>query len=263
MMLALISFCVTVATLCLGAPPANAVSEFRRQLPLQAGSQVYFQGGLACTVGAVLRRSGMVYMLSSYNNAIRYIVTARHCGNENASVYVGEQGEVGRVLWESPDVDLEISRIEPIRRNQYQCDPSSVLHRCTVGVYYTPRAVGNIFLRDETNIVQSMPVPRINVPGDTETFCTSGAVSGVICTWNSAPLPGGLGFGPGEVGARTYLHHVLPGDSGGPVARTDGQLFGIIARMGDADGPTPDLMSYVPIGRLFDEQPLYQLAPPA
>lgn len=255
--LALTGLCVTIGSLGVGASPANAVSEFRQQLPIQAGTQLNVPGG-SCTAGAVLASTSLLSGLTTYLRSVRYVVTARHCASDGARVSVGTQGVVGSVIWHSNSADIEIVKIEPLARRGWQCDPSSVIHRCAVSVYYTPRAIGNIFLRDQAGRYRSIPVRGTAIPGAEENFCTSGAVTGVNCTWTAAELP--VGHNSFQAGARTWADNVSRGDSGGPVAGRDGQLYGIINQFGLPDSPVPDLMTYAPIAQIFSEQPGYELA---
>lgn len=255
--LAALSACV--ALLLTGAVPAHAVSEFRQQTPLQAGTRVELPHGY-CTVGAVLSVTSWYARLAPQIRTIRYVVLAAHCADEGESVSVGNQGVVGRVIWKSGLSDLEIAKIDPLPRVNWNCGTGSMIRHCAPFTSYTPRASGTIFLRNHAHRIVSMPFDGTGVPGENEVFCTSGAVSGVNCAWGIAVLPPGAP--PYLLGATTWLASVTQGDSGGPVASQGGRLYGIIADGARTTSERPDLMAYVPIARLFEEQPGYVLAPP-
>ncbi|MHC2185204.1 hypothetical protein ACVLV4_000842 [Rathayibacter agropyri] len=255
--LAALSACV--ALLLTGAAPAYAISEFRQQTPIRAGTRVELPHGY-CTVGAVLSSTSWYAPLSPQMSATRYAVLAGHCGDEGESVSVADRGIVGRVIWKSGLSDLEIARIDPLARANFNCGTGSMIRHCTPFTSYTPRAHGSIFLPDHTGRIVSMPIDGTGVPGENEVFCTSGAVSGVNCAWGIASLPPDAP--PYLLGATTWLASTTRGDSGGPVASRGGRLYGIISDGARTTSTRPDLMTYVPISRLFEEQPGYVLAPP-
>ncbi|PPF30981.1 serine protease [Rathayibacter tritici] len=255
----LASLAVAVALIGAGTAPANAVSEFREKTPLQAGSRVELPRAY-CTVGAVLSSTSWYSPMSPGIRKTRYVVLAGHCGNEGDSVSVADQGVIGRVIWESGTSDLEIARIDPIPRTNWNCASGSMIRHCDPYTTYSPRAIGNIFLRDHTGRYVSMPFDGMGVPGENEVFCTSGAVSGVNCTWGIAPLP--PRSPPFLLAATTWTASTVSGDSGGPVASRGGRLYGIITDGALPASSRPDLMAYVPISRLFEEQRGYVLAPP-
>lgn len=185
---------------------------------------------------------------------------AGHCGNVGDTISVGSQANIGKVIWEAVAADIMIAKIDPLGRNTWNCDGSSTLHRCSPVMTYTPRAVGNVFLFNQAGRYASVPVTGSGTPGVNEMFCTSGAISGVNCTWGLHPLPPAAP--PFVLGATTWRNATLDGDSGGPVVSRSGQLYGIISEGGEVWGRIPDFMSFVPISRVFEEQPGYQLAPP-
>ncbi|QOD08069.1 trypsin-like peptidase domain-containing protein [Rathayibacter toxicus] len=241
-------------------PPASAVSEFRKQLPINAGTHIITHNGV-CTVGAVLKATTPYAALFPGLAAMRYAVTAGHCVSEYTNVSVENQGVIGQVTWVSSVSDLALIKIDPLARNAVTCDPSSTLHRCSIGVFYTPRAIGNIFLLDQAGRYRSIPFRGTAIPGGDEVFCTSGAVTGVVCAWRNSPLPADQPRH--RAGASTWVHDpASEGDSGGPVAGAQGQLYGIISEFTNRDYPMSDVMSYVPIDQFFEEQPYYSLAPP-
>lgn len=257
--LALICLCMTAVSLGIGAAPAHATEAFRQELPIQAGTELHTPSHY-CTAGAVLKSNSLMSELSAYLKEIRYVVIAGHCATEGTEVNVGPRNGIGKVVWVSSRADIELVKVEPISRPHWTCDPGSTLHHCGYSTYYTPRAIGNIFLFAPPGGIRSIPIRGTAVPGGGETFCTSGARSGVNCTWSTATLPvSGL---YGRAGATTWAHNVVSGDSGGPVAGTGGQLYGIISQGGIPGGDTPDMMNYVPMATVFEELPGYVLAPP-
>lgn len=257
--LSLTALAVSLGMLSASARPASAVSGFRLQLPINAGTFVRL-GEWGCTTGAVLSSRSWYLQLSARLKAVRYIVLAGHCGEVGDSISVGSQANVGKVIWKARAADIMIARIDPLARTNWGCDGSTSLHRCMPITTYTPRAVGNVFLFDQAGRYASVPVTGSGTPGVNEIFCTSGAISGVNCSWGLQALPHGAP--PFILGATTWRNVGSPGDSGGPVVSRSGQLYGTISQGGDAWGNIPDFMSFVPIARLFEEQPGYQLAPP-
>ncbi|PPF25978.1 hypothetical protein C5C34_00620 [Rathayibacter rathayi] len=267
-LLACIGVCATLGMLSAGAAPAGAepadagpgrpVSEFREQIPIQAGSFIA-AGKYRCTVGAVLVSTSFYAAVSPKAKATRYIVTAGHCGNVGDPIRVNLQGIIGSVIWKSTMLDVSIARIDPIGESHVGCDPSSSLHRCTVATSYMPRATGRIFLFDHFGRYASLPVIGMGVPSVNEVFCTSGARTGVNCSWGVARLPPAAPIF--VLGARTFRNQVLVGDSGGPVAGRDGRLYGIVSEGLNWNDSDPDLMTYVPISRILEEQRGYALAP--
>lgn len=245
------------ATLFSGAPPAQAVAEFRQQMPVQAGTQASFPDG-RCTVGAVLRSTRLLSYLPQ-GRATRYLVMSEHCAHNGDPVTVMNHGVIGHVIWTSHRSDLEIVQVDPLVRRQVSCNASSILHNCGINAYYTPRAIGNIFLRNHTGAYVSVPIAGTGTPGVNEIFCTSGAKTGVNCTWGISALPPDA---PANLlGARTWAGNVVSGDSGGPVSSRAGRLYGIISAGAGAETSMPDAMSYVPISKVFEEQFNYEIAP--
>lgn len=67
----------SIGMLSSGAAPANAVSEFHRQLPINAGTRLRLPVEY-CTSGAVLSSRNWYPHLSARSKANRYVVTAGH-----------------------------------------------------------------------------------------------------------------------------------------------------------------------------------------
>ncbi|AZZ56176.1 hypothetical protein C5E08_09895 [Rathayibacter iranicus] len=257
--LALAAVSVCGGVISSGAVPANAVSEFRMEVPLNAGTRIGLPRG-NCTVGAVLASKSWYMQISARLKATRYVAAAGHCGNVGDDVSVGQVGTVGKVIWKARVADIMIARIDPLARNSYHCAGSSTLHNCSPMTTFTPRAIGNVFLYDHTGEYASVPVAGFGAPEPNETFCTSGAVSGVNCTWfldPDVPL-----YQPLVLGASTKRKATLDGDSGGPVVSRGGQLYGFISKGGKSGTRLVGFMTFVPISRLFEEQRGYELAPP-
>lgn len=257
--LALAAVSVAGGVISSGAVPANAVSEFRMEVPINAGTRIETPRG-NCTVGAVLSSKSWYMRISARLKATRYVATAGHCGNVGDDISVRQVGTVGKVIWKARVADLSIARIDPHPRTTYHCTGDSRLHNCSPITTFTPRAIGNVFLYDHTGEYASVPVAGSGAPEPNEKFCTSGAVSGVNCTWfldPNEPL-----YEPLVVGASTKRKGILDGDSGGPVLSQGGQLYGFISRSGQSGTRLVGFMTFVPISRLFEEQRGYELAPP-
>ncbi|WP_146083775.1 hypothetical protein [Clavibacter michiganensis] len=254
-------FCSGLITAATTPEPAEAAADFRKAFPIAAGSSVYNSRHQPCTVGAVLKANGFFANITEVQRKTRYLVIAGHCGNNGQDIGLEGHGVVGRIIWESGDADLAIVRVDPSVTHRPHCMPNSQLHNCTILTTVSPLATGRIFLRSPfSGQPRSFPIQGTGVPGADERFCTSGATTGINCNWSTVPLP--EGFGAHQAGAQSDGLFLEGGDSGGPVAGRAGQLYGIIARMGNDLGPARDIMSYTPIARLFQEQSGYSIAPP-
>ncbi|CAM98538.1 trypsin-like peptidase domain-containing protein [Clavibacter michiganensis] len=260
---------LSVLGCCVAAAPAQAVDRIARvSLPVRAGTHLIFSDSQGparsadydCTAGAVLTGSGILSRISPYQRAVRYVVTAKHCGGRGAHVRVGDV-QVGSVIWESSDADLSIVRIEPLQTTRRSCYPTSAGIRCTLVNDYEPRASGEVFgARNRSGQESSVQVAGTKVPADREIFCTSGAITGILCNWVSAPPPRGLEIGSHQVVAETFSAATRQGDSGGPVVSRDMKIIGVICDGGLPGSGDDTYMSYLPISVLFREQPYYILA---
>lgn len=196
-------------------------------------------------------------LASSFRQATRYAVLAKHCTGLGREIRVG--GEVvGTVNWASPNYDVALATIPPSRVQRPLCTGASQLHHCIIRAA-TPRAVGRIII---TNVARpaAVPISGTGSPSPEELFCTSGAVSFVNCGFLPAGVPPS-GWGTGELAARTTNgRNVMFGDSGGPVMSIGGTLYGMIVLGGY---PTyPDMMGYLPVETIFqDLDDEYGLAP--
>ncbi|WP_342343912.1 trypsin-like peptidase domain-containing protein [Clavibacter capsici] len=254
---------------CAIAAPVQAVDRVARgSLPIRAGTHLIFgeSRGFAytrdidCTAGAVLTGSGIFSRITPYQRAVRYVVTAKHCGGRGAHVRVNDV-QIGSVIWESPDVDLSIVRVEPAQTTRRSCYPTSAGIRCSLVSDYEPRAIGEVFAaRNRSGQESSLRVAGTKVPAPREIFCTTGMVTGIMCNWISIPPPPGLELGNQQVLAETFSASTRQGDSGGPVVSRDMNIIGIICDGGLPGSGDETYMSYVPIAVLFREQPFYVLA---
>lgn len=213
-----------------------------------------------CTAGAVLTGTGILSRITPYQRAVRYVATTKHCGGRGAHVRVYDV-EVGTVIWESPDTDLSIIRIEPLQTTRRSCYPTSAGIRCTLTSDYEPRARSEVLaVRNRSGQESSVPVAGTKVPDAREIFCTSGYITGIMCNYVSVASPPGLEVENQEVVAETFSTATRTGDSGGPVLGRDMKLIGIIGAAGLPGSGRETYMSYVPMAVLFREQPYYALA---
>ncbi len=262
---------VIVIGICLlDSAPANAVDvAARTSLPVLAGSDLrivatpsgpFYSRDVRCTAGAVLRATGLLANLTSYYRAVRYVATSAHCVTLGQKVRVGNT-EVGAVSWVSTDSDLALIRIEPTTSRSQYCYPISAGHRCEIVLTYEPRAVGEVFLgRNRSGQESSIPITGTGIPSDREIYCTSGASTGINCSWTQTSPPAGIHIGPHQVTSRTSGANTGPGDSGGFVGSRSGTLYGIHSAGGGAiNGQFADGESYVPIGVLLRERPTFAL----
>ncbi|MWV29523.1 serine protease [Rathayibacter iranicus] len=245
-----------LATLCPALPSANAQS-LRDQIPVVAGTALQLRGYGWCTAGAVLEPRTWLSRATPIGRATRYVVLAKHCAGIGSAVVVGGQ-VVGSVTWRSATYDLAIATIPPSQVQRPVCSGASQLHHCTLPDA-TPRAVGRIVLHSGP-LPATVPVPGFGVPAVGEFFCTSGAMSFVLCGFSSVPIPP-ISWPPGTVAAGTYDGLMpIPGDSGGPVASYSGRLYGII--ISAAINEYRGTLAYLPIPLVLQELGyIYGLAP--
>jgi hypothetical protein len=233
--------------------------------PIVSGSYLRFSGGQACTAGLVVVKNGLIHNLSQYNRAIRYVVTAKHCGAMGETVqFAGE--DVGTVKWQDPVNDIELVRIEPDSHSTRFCSPptSGIVH-CTGAVTYSPRAAGSVILGSRAfRAVARVPIPGTGAPADATLFCVSGARSGPQCGYSVLPVSRDLGLIPGERVAVNNLGNetIGPGDSGGLVCAPDGRAYGILSGGLTTAGDYRPKLVYTPIGLFFEHIPeRYSIAP--
>jgi hypothetical protein len=256
MSLAVVSMVVT------GLSPAFAVDPGRQELPIVAGTELAFPTG-NCTAGLVLVADGVLWNVTQYQRAVRYVLTAGHCGEVNDAVGLNTASsgrkQVGKVIWKSGVSDLELVRIEPDSQRGETCSVTSTGPFCTITVNYTPRAFGRVI----TTAGSQLSVTGVSAPSDTEIFCTSGKTTNFMCTWHTYTLdPPIRGADAGVVYAETTASNTDAGDSGGPVvSRSGGVNYGIILGGGNPDGREPTVMPYTPISQFSSEQSGYSLAP--
>ncbi|MBW8027947.1 trypsin-like serine protease [Clavibacter michiganensis] len=268
-----LSLLLSVTPAVTTAIPAQAVGSNRTSLPIVAGSVLTFHSptppgtysaDVRCTAGAVLKSTTLYSRILPFAAAKRYIPTAKHCGDLNADVYAGDTN-VGKVIWQSPDRDLELVEVDPVVSRSTHCSGTpSGAPRCSIVQSYAPRAVGKILLNlPFSNFERAVPIAGTGDPNSTQSICISGYVTGVNCTFKLVTLPP-----TEEAQARSRGQKVIrsgsrgseSGDSGGPVSSESGVLFGI--HHGSAD-PTrfKNVSIYTPISEFFREQPNYAIAP--
>lgn len=246
----------TLATLSPAVPSATAQS-LRDQIPIVAGTALQLPGSRLCTAGAVLEARTWMSRATPVGRATRYVVLAKHCADIGSAVTVGGQ-VVGSVTWASSTYDLAIATIPPSQVQRPVCSGASQLHHCTIPAA-TPRAVGRIVLHRGPLLV-AVPVVGFGVPAAGEFFCTSGAVSFVLCGFASVPIPP-MWWPVGAVAAGTYDGLMpVPGDSGGPVVSYGGRLYGII--ISGAINEYTGTLAYLPLPLVLQELGyIYGLAP--
>ncbi|PPI52137.1 hypothetical protein C5D35_10515 [Rathayibacter toxicus] len=260
--LSLTTVVLTVATLFIGAPPAQAQS-LREQIPMMAGTALSVPGYRQCTVGAVLTKRSAFSMLTPTGRATRYLLIAKHCAPYKGAEIKLDETTIGTVSWLSATYDAELVKVAPSTTQRPICTGASQLHNCFIPSA-TPRAVGKVILNSGSTQA-AVPVPGTGLPAPGERFCTSGSVTFVNCSYEATGVPP-EGWDPGELAARTNgRYNVLPGDSGGPVASIGGRLYGIIVQQGHGAHDRHNyqgLMGYLPIDTVLQDLSwTYALAP--
>jgi hypothetical protein len=104
---------------------------------------------------------------------------------------------------------------------------------------------------------------------DADPFCTSGAASGLHCSWTATRVPAGsrpgvqhLAAARGGAGAG-----IEPGDAGGPVMSATNRLYGIVsgsstrAATGTTSTTGSTVLLYTPVQQVLTELFRYRLAP--
>lgn len=164
---------------------------------------------------------------------------------------------IGTVTWMSATDDVELVEVPPEVTRPDNCRG---IHGCFQGSIVAPRAVGRVVISTRSG-ERAVPMRAPAIPGADERFCTSGAMSHMSCNWKlESDRPANWGDSRGVIAHSTNGQSVERGDSGGPVIGEQGQLYGIIQRMGA--GPTADLMQYLPIDQLFVQtERAYEIAP--
>ena len=256
-----LSVAAAVGIALAGTAPASAATSDpdRTAAPIIAGTQVGVPGS-TCTVGAVLTAKGFRSQVTAYQRATRWVVLAKRCAPLQAPVRL-DGAAVGSVVWQSADSDVELAVIPPlactrVRAAAGSCDPSVST--------YTPRASGRVFTR-----VDGDPAPAA-VTGtgqpDADPFCTSGAASGVLCSWTATRVPTASRAGAQHLAAaRTDAGGgIEPGDAGGPVISATNRLYGIISggsTTGTTSTTSTTVLLYTPVQQVLSELFRYRLAP--
>ncbi|AZZ56925.1 hypothetical protein [Rathayibacter iranicus] len=255
----LASVCGSVALVALGpAAPAAQAQSLREQIPIVGGTVLEVPEDRWCTAGVVLKSRSWLSLASPVGQATRYIALAKHCARLGSDISV-RGTVVGTVTWVSSRYDLEIVKIPPSTVQRPVCTGASQLHHCTIPPAI-PKAVGRIILLDSAGREQVVPVRGKGLPANGERFCTSGAISFVNCSFETVYVPpSARDMLPACARSRT-TRSIVGGDSGGPVASTDGKIYGIILLEGY--GPKAGLMGYLPIDLIFQDLGYtYDLAP--
>ncbi|WP_372171700.1 hypothetical protein [Xanthomonas axonopodis] len=250
----------------LASASALAIDQARLRQPVVGGTVLTMSLGNRCTAGLVLKQTGFLANLTPYRRAVRFVLTAGHCGDYNSTVSV-DGADLGYVSWKSSVSDLELIRVEPVLHNYRHCEaPSTGIH-CTIVSTYEPRAVGKVLLsrailyRSRAGGLDTIAVNGHTPAPPTDRFCTSGMSTDVLCDWTDARIPAnfpdpglqGLHAATPDFGGLTG-----PGDSGGPVVSSSGVMHGIIKGQYD----NLNMMFYTSTAQFFREQPDYTIAPP-
>ena len=241
---------------------ALAVEPQRESLPIVIGTSLQFPTG-DCTAGLIVKKTGVFNNITPYKQAIRYVVTASHCGRTGDDVRVNGT-IIGKYIWRSEESDLGLVQVEPFAQRHAVCTAPSTGPVCSIGVTYNPRAVNKVLIASQrTRSEQAVPFSGTGSPADREVFCTSGAVTGILCTWGKSPMPPGwqIARQPNYRHAETFGRNVEHGDSGGPIMSFAGKIYGIISSRGTYFGDDPNGLTYYTTEQFFEEQPGYALAP--
>lgn len=248
-----------VSVIATAAPASAFVEPIRTRLPIVAGTELQFPGQ-NCTAGLVLVSTSPFSRLTTAQRAVRYVLTAKHCGGKGAIVSV--RGEaVGQVSWVDPLSDLALVRVAPEVSGQPFCAPTSQGFHCTGGPTITPRASGRVILTSlRTRSTEDVAVIGTGAPATGQLFCVSGRTSGETCSWTSVAWKQAYGSrDPGEMAAKSASALVLGGDSGAPVVTPQGKILGILN--GDHVSMDERVMLYTSVSRFFEATYGYGLAP--
>lgn len=257
-----VSLAAVVGAALTWAPSASAATSDsdRTAAPIIAGTEVGVPGG-TCTVGAVLTAKGFRSQRKQYQRATRWVVLAKHCAPLQAPVQL-DGATVGNVVWQSPESDLELAVVPPLactraRAATGSCDQSVAT--------WTPRASGRVFNRVDGGLVRAA-VTGIGKP-DADPFCTSGAASGLLCSWTATRVPAASHPGAQHLAAARAGAGIEPGDAGGPVISATNQLYGIVsgsstrAATGTTSTTGSTVLLYTPVQQVLTELFRYRLAP--
>ena len=257
-----VSLAAVVGAALTWAPSASAATSDSNRVaaPIIAGTEVGVPGG-TCTVGAVLTAKGFRSQRKQYQRATRWVVLAKHCAPLQAPVQL-DGATVGNVVWQSPESDLELAVVPPLactraRAATGSCDQSVAT--------WTPRASGRVFNRVDGGLARAA-VTGIGKP-DADPFCTSGAASGLLCSWTATRVPAGSHPSVQHLAAARAGAGIDPGDAGGPVISATNRLYGIIsssttrAATGATSTTGSTVLLYTPARQVFTELFRYRLAP--
>ncbi|WP_246865180.1 serine protease [Clavibacter sepedonicus] len=270
-MLAILVGLVVAVSCLVPDAPAQAVDRWARsQLPVHAGSALVIAGaqsGFAhgtdqdCTAGPVLKGTGLIANLSQYQRAVRFVAIPKHCGGRGPRGVFAGGTEIGSIIWESPDADLAIIRVEPRTTTSPVCHTGSWASGCSLVSHYEQRASGDVFIATNRNGQElALPVTGTKTPSDREFFCISGSKSGARCTWENVARPPLFRVGSHELVAETYRGNLAHGDSGAPVFGRDRKIIGMAIGVGEENEDFATYTAYIPIGYVLAEQPYYAVA---
>jgi hypothetical protein len=223
--------------------------------------------GHQCTAGGVFQSSTRVR--TAFQAAVRYVLTAGHCGELGDVVKVGGV-DIGVVSWRSSTSDLLLVKVDPSVTRRTACSRNSFgVVACSLIDVPATRAASRALLPSfRARTIASVPVERWATAGYTDPFCTSGRTTGVICGWEKRPWSTTFHGepGPGEEAAESPNGFVTAGDSGSPVVSLDGTLHGIASSVMPSAVPgapsIPDVMTYTTIAQFLQETDhAYVLAP--
>ncbi|WP_284756962.1 trypsin-like serine protease [Curtobacterium sp. ME-Dv--P-122a] len=251
-----VSLAAVVGAALTWAPSASAATSDSNRVaaPIIAGTEVGVPGG-TCTVGAVLTAKGFRSQRKQYQRATRWVVLAKHCAPLQAPVQL-DGATVGNVVWQSPESDLELAVVPPLactraRAATGSCDQSVAT--------WTPRASGRVFNRVDGGLARAA-VTGIGKP-DADPFCTSGAASGLLCSWTATRVPAASHPGAQHLAAARAGAGIEPGDAGGPVISTTNRLYGIVSGSSTTSTTGSTVLLYTPARQVLTELFRYRLAP--
>jgi hypothetical protein len=247
------------------------VSPSRFETPVVAGTRVTLGGnGNACTVGVVLSRKRTLWgPHDAQSLAKRYAVVPDSCTTGvGEAVDVGGR-QVGTVLERYSIGDLALIRIDPLATGSASCSPGSGAHTCAAPRGYRPNAYGRVILRPgEHQVSTAIAMRYVNGrtnPQNRETFCMSGASSGINCLFSRGEIPFESAWSPLHIPRAAWnpRYALQPGDRGAPVVSIAGSFYGMATQSGAATGDPAlhDLTGYINSATIMLSFPDYEIAP--
>jgi hypothetical protein len=257
---------VLLAVLALGAlsvlptpPPASAVARVsveRATRPVVSGSLVR-RSIENCTAGPILLNASDQRSQDRRTRATRYIAVPKTCFAVGEHVALGNEVlRTALVLWASPSEDFEILKVDPAgSRGPGSCHTLFKGFTCRGTDAWIPQAKGMIVTRDFDGHLTQRPY---NQGGTLESdpFCSSGVVTGVVCRWHGTS--GIAGPNPDYGNAESDTAHLDPADKGAPVFDGTDRLLGMVTDE-HFDG-THGEMTYLKLDALLRAARGYSLA---